>query len=492
MATTLTAATEPAASRRSRPKMLWDLSSLAFGQLISVLLGFAGFAWLARTLSPESYGLVEYVVGVTGLAAIVIEGGMGAIGTLQVSREPHRARELAASVPAARLLLALVIVPIAGFSSVAAGFDRTVTTLTWLFALSLFALPFKQDWLLQGLERMTLVAPAQALKSGVFALVVVVLVRESNDLLKIGLAEMIAAFLGAAYFLVVQHRLGVPPRLDLRFAHALSLVRTGASVGASNILWPFMVYAPVLLITNLAGGAEAAWLGGAQRIVVALVSFSALYFFNLYPLLGRCLREDREQWQRLMGSSFRLIAWASIGIALSIAVSAQAIVTTVFGAAYGPAAPVLAISVWILPLRLLSGHSRWTLLAAERQNALLFVEIACAAAIVLLCIAFIPRYGAAGAALAGVLGNVIGWRLAHVYAERSAGPMPGLRLVLIPLTGAITVAGLVWWADAPAVIEAVFAIGIYLAYMTLTAPGLVADAVRLAHAKRTVMDSGGR
>jgi O-antigen/teichoic acid export membrane protein len=66
------------------PRLFWDLSSLAFGQFLSMLLGFVAFAYLARTLSPESYGLVEYAVGLAGLAAFVIDGGLGPLGALGV------------------------------------------------------------------------------------------------------------------------------------------------------------------------------------------------------------------------------------------------------------------------------------------------------------------------------------------------------------------------------------------------------------------------
>ena len=78
-----------------------------------------------------------------------------------------------------------------------------------------------------------------------------------------------------------------------------------------------MLYAPILLVTSLAGSAEAAWLGSAQRIVFSSVSFSALYFFNLYPAISRELSKDRVGWERLMASSYRVIAWGSIAIALA-------------------------------------------------------------------------------------------------------------------------------------------------------------------------------
>lgn len=493
MSGTLTARADPApVEARRRPKMLWDLSSLALGHLLSVVLGFAAFAYLARTLSLESYGLVEYAVGLAGLAAIVLEGGTGPIGTLWVSREPGRARELAARVPMARLLLALVVVPLAGLSSVASGFDATSVALTWLFALSLCAIPFKQDWLLQGLDRMTHVAPGQVLKSGAFALGVLLLVRGPGDIVRVGIVEVAAAALLAAYLLLAQRRAAMPFSIDWRLSGAWELIRAGASVGASNMLWPFMVYMPVLLVTNLAGSAEAAWLGGAQRIVIALVSFSALYFFNLYPLMGRGLREDPGQWRRLMGSSFRLIAWASIGFAVATSVTAAAIVTVAFGSPFAAAAPVLAISIWILPLRLLSGHARWSLLAAERQHVLLGVESACAGAIVLLCVVLIPPYGAAGAALAGVLGNVIGWGLAHASAERHVGPLPGLGPLLPPVTAAMAAGGAAWVVEAHPLVDLALATVTYAACMRLTASDLFADAVRLAHAKKSVTDSDAR
>ena len=482
---------ETTVKRTSRPKMLWDLSSLAVGQLLSVLLGFAGFAYLARTLSPASYGILEYAVGLAGLAAIVIEGGVGSVGTLHVSRDRGRAPELAASVPAARLLLALLVIPLVGLSSLVSGFDRTVTTLIWFFAISLLAIPLKQDWLLQGLDRMTLVAPAQVLKSGAFALGVVLVVRGDDGILRIGLVEVAAAFISAAYLVGAQRAVALPVRLDLRLSRAWTLLRAGASIGASNMLWPFMTYAPILLVTNLAGSAEAAWLGAAHRIVVALVSFSALYFFNLYPLFGRGLREDREQWGRLISSSFRLIAWASIGFALATSLLAGTIVTAVFGAPFVAAGPVLAIAIWILPLRLLSGHARWTLLAAERQGVLLVAEIACAACIVILSLVLIPRYGASGGALAGVLGNVFGWTLAHVLAQRCVGALPGVRQLLLPSSGALLAGVLAWSIGGHALMTLALAMGTYAVYMGVTAADLFGDAVRLAHAKKEVMSTGG-
>src|SRR3970040_1089681 len=114
-----------------------------------MLLGFLGFAYLARALSPESYGLGEYAVGLAGLAAIVIEGGLGPVGALGISRDRSRASELAGSILTARFLLTLLLAPLVGLSTQLTGQDWRIAVLIWLYAVSLFAVPFRQDWLLQ-------------------------------------------------------------------------------------------------------------------------------------------------------------------------------------------------------------------------------------------------------------------------------------------------------------------------------------------------------
>jgi O-antigen/teichoic acid export membrane protein len=464
--------------------MVWDLSSLATGHVVSTILGFVGFAYLARTLSTESYGLVEYTVGLAGLGAIAIEGGMGSLGTLAVARDATRAPELALRIPVARFLVALLVVPLVGLSGYTAGVGSNLASLTWLFALSLFAIPFKQDWLLQGLERMSYVAPAQALKSAAFAAGVLVAIRGPGDLVSVGVVEIVAAFVVAAYFAAVQRALSIPVTLDARPLRVWPLIRSGAAVSISNVVWPFIVYAPIFLVTNLAGSTQAAWLGGVQRIVVALVGFSAVYFFSLYPAMAHSLSEDRARCQRLMESSFRVVAWASIGVAAGITLFAGPIITLAFGESFLPAARALSVYVWILPVRLLSWHARWMLLAAERQGALLLAETGCAATLVLSGLVLVPEYGATGGACSALLATTVGWGLAHVCAERFVGPVPRARRALLPTAAAAICVGAAWLSGGhPAVSLAIVMITCG-ACMRFGSRELVADVVWLANVKR--------
>jgi O-antigen/teichoic acid export membrane protein len=336
---------------------------------------------------------------------------------------------------------------------------------------------------------MNYVAPAQAVKSAAFAIGVLVAVRDGADLLPVGALEVLAATAGALYFVAAQRAVSIRPSLDLRWSRLWPLMRSGAVVGASNVVWPFIVYAPIFLVTNLAGAAQAAWLGSVQRIVVALVSFSALYFFNLYPLMARALSHQRHHWPRLIESSFRLVAWSTIGGALAIMLTSDAIVRAAFGPRFAAAGAVMAIYVWVLPIRLLSGHARWALVAAERQGVLLLTESGCAFTLVLGGVALVPTYGATGAAVAAVVATAIGWAFAHVGARRVAGPMPAVGGALLPAAAALLSAAVAWGGSKDQAGRLVIAVVVYGGCMWFAARDICSDIKWLAHAKRLVADS---
>ena len=465
------------------PKLVRDLASLASGQLTSMLLGFLTFAYLARVLKPEAYGAVEYAIAVAALAAIVIECGAGTIGVRELAKQPERGRELATSVPAARFIMAVLVAPLAALSTWLAGMEGTTATLVCLYALSLLAVPFKQDWLLQGFERMSQNALAQPIRTAVFAAGIFLFVHETSDLVTVGVVELAAVTAMAFFFLVAQHRWAAPFQWPVPLSTPLFLLREGAAVGLSNGLWVFMLYAPMIMLTSLAGTGGAAWLGAAQRLVISLVTLSFVYHFNLYPVITRTVSYDRGKWGRIMAASARLVAWAGIGLALVLTLLSADLMTFVYGAPFAAGATALSILIWMFPLRMLTGHGRWSLIAAGHQRYLLLGEIA--GAIVLLTVGFfaIPALEAAGGALALVSGIFISGFVTQVAVNRLVGPLSLFRYAGMPLAAALGGLAVAHAIDGSAWLQAAAGLAVYgLVALTQIRTGL-ADMHTIAFAK---------
>ena len=124
----------------------------------------------------------------------------------------------------------------------------------------------------------------------------------SDDLSLVGAVEFTAAFVVALYYLIAQHRLKVPLRISLGLRQIWPRPRRVGGECQHCRLDLHAIRADPARDQPVRHLAEAAWLGSAQRIVFSSVSFSGLYFFNLYPAITRTLK-DRIAWEQLMESS---------------------------------------------------------------------------------------------------------------------------------------------------------------------------------------------
>jgi O-antigen/teichoic acid export membrane protein len=369
-------------ARIPRFKLIKDLVALALGQLSSKLLGVVAFAYLARVLDPEDYGAVEYAIALAVIFGTIIEAGLGPIGAREIAALQERAMALGAQIPALRLVLAMAAIPAMGLFASWSEPRAQTEQLIWLYALAMFALPWKQDWLLQGLELMSAVALAQIIRMGAFAIGVVLLVDGPNDLVLVGAIEIVAASSGAAYYLAIQRAKSVPVRLAFPVGQLRLLLARGLPIGLTSMVWALMQYAPLVLLANLGSATETGWFAAPHRLIVSLLALSWIYHFNLYPVISRRLRADPEAFSHLLGASFRIVAWAGTAAALPLAILGGPILVAIFGDAFAAGGPSFALIIWTFPITLLSDHARWALIAAARVGPVLRLSILLAPAAV--------------------------------------------------------------------------------------------------------------
>lgn len=465
------------------PKLFRDLVSLMSGQATSMIIGFVTFAYLARMLDPADYGAVEFAIAIAAFAAIVIECGAGTIGVRELARRPEDAGKLAAQITVARLILAVVVLPLAGVAGWASGQAEAIQTLVWVYAFSLLAVPFKQEWMLQGYEKMHAAALAQPIRMGVLAIGVFVFVGPGTPMLAVGIVELFAVAAVTLYYLIAQWRWCAPFRFGWPMRDAVYFLREGLSVGLSNMLWAFMLYAPMFLLVAMVGGTEPAWLGATSRIVISLMTLSFIYHFNLYPVVTRTVTGDPEAWARVMRASARLVAWAGIGLALGVCLLAPELMAITFGPEFAAAAPAISVMIWMFPLRTLSGHGRWSLIAAGQQRYLLIGEILGASMLLLVGLIAIPLYGAAGAGAALLAGIAASGLVTQIAATRLIGPMAMVPAIALPMITAALIWGALMWWMAPGLPRALVAGGLYGAVMLTRFRPLMRDLARLGYAK---------
>jgi O-antigen/teichoic acid export membrane protein len=462
-------------------KFFRDLAVLVGGQVASKLIGFFAFAYLARVLDPEAYGSVEFVVGLAGLFATVIDLGLGTIGIRRAAADPEQRGNLAAQTSLMRFAVAVACALVMVIGVNLFGGSPALHGLVMLYAVSLLVSAWYQEWLLQSAGLMAHVAVAQVIRMSVFATAVLLLVHGVGDTVLVGAAEIGGVAAAAGYALHVQRRRIAPIRLWTSF-ESRSLLREAIPIGLGTMIWSAAQYAPLFIIGAFVGGAGTGFFAGANRLAASVATFSFVYHFNLYATASRLARTSGAALSKLMRSSFRATAWATVGGALAVALAARPIMTLIFGRDFAEAAPSLAILIWTVPVMFLSGHARWSLILAHSEIEVFRSQVVGLLTVVALGMLLVPTHGETGAAVAALGGNIGVWISSFALARYRNVETPPLLLAARPLLVAAALAFCTTFVTLPVWAEAGGALLLYVLIAPVIDRTLLSDTRHLAGA----------
>jgi O-antigen/teichoic acid export membrane protein len=409
------------------------------GEFLAKLLTFVSFVYLGRILGPEGYGRLEFVLAAMVFFTLPVDFGLGAYGAREVARNRSGAAELLRDVAALRLLLACGSFAVLSLVVALVPEGPEVKLLLLLYGLSLFGAPALLQWFFQGHDQMHWVALASIVRQGVFAGLVLLFLRPGTPLPWIGVCECVSVIVVAAVCLsVTRSRLGYTLPLPWRKpGRLLGHFHKAAPIGLSELAWVFLWYFATLLLALLVGGDELGWFGASHRVVMALHTFVWLYFFNLLPSLSRSTAAPAEHLQGLLHRSLVVTAWAGVFLGLVLTLFGRQLLTLAYGPGFAGAGSPFAVLVWMVPLALLSGHYRYTLIAYNLQKLEFYGTAAAAVVAAGLGLLLIPRYGALGASCVLLAANGVNCALAYAFVQRRVTRVPFHAQLVRPLLATI-------------------------------------------------------
>jgi PST family polysaccharide transporter len=417
-----------------------NFSLLAVGEVISKAFTFVAFVYLARQLGPAIFGTVEFALAVSLVFTRVVDGGFSLYGTREVAKNPGGVSRLASQVVAVQgvlalggftLLLGLVALIKAPWS---------VKQLVLLYGLTIFLTPLLVPWVFQGLDRMGVVAATTTIRWMTFAGGILLWIRGSEGAWRVPVVEVGALTCAAAFSLWMYRRSFGPIRPRLEPGASLALFRDALPIGMSQLLWVVRLYFATILLGLAVGGEPVGWFSAALRIVLAVNIFGVLYLYSLLPTLSRVAKEPREALQDIMLTSIPLVAWATVFVGAAGTAFAEPVIAAVYGAQYAEGAASLSILIWLVPLALLTGHFRYTLVAHDAQRLDLRCTALGAGTCVVLALILVPTHGPVGAAAAILASELVTWFVAYLFVRRRVVAIPvGRHLTRPLLAGALMV-----------------------------------------------------
>lgn len=451
----------------------------------SVALAAATSVILLRELGVVAFGVFATVTAIVGVVAGVTDAGLGAVGNRELARVTGRRRVAALEdVVVLRLLLTPTgTVAAAGFA-LAMGYGSTVVVGVLLagFGLTLLNVHLTLVQLLAVDLRLTAVAVLEVLRAALTLGAVAAAAALDAGLLwyfAVGIAVG-GALLALTPLVVRQARLVRPrPRRS-----ALELLREAAPLAVVVALNVVYFRALVVVTSQVGTPVDAGLYGASFRIVEMLAALPYLLLSTALPILAVDVQSHPERYARVQGRMTEAALIVGLGTAIVTAASAETVVPALGGDEYRAAVDVLRIQAFALvPLFLVTS---WTLGAVARGTTrpLVLANAAGLVLVVVVGVALVAAYGAEGAAVAAVGGEVA--LAALVYAAgagrgRGAGAASAGRVVRVLAAGvlAAAVAYALPWPLVAAVAAAVVYVVLLLVLRALP-PELAEQVRRLA------------
>jgi O-antigen/teichoic acid export membrane protein len=397
-----------------------NILRLFAGDFAAKSLQFVTFIYLARTLAPERYGVLEFALAATSYLLLAADCGLELWATREVSHE-RDIRRLAGRVLGLRLALgalayAIFVVLIPAFPNY-----PSLRALLLLGGLLVAANALSLRWALLGRERLAVVASSLVAAQLVSTVLVLLLVRDATGLIWVLVAraagEFALAGLYARQFVREAGGTPAPPTL----AGWRETIGPAAVIGAIQILGVLSYNFDSILLGILSGPAAVGLYGAAYKVVTVAVAATMTYYTGLFPALARTWIDGRVQFLEVAHRAFHLAALAALPVGVAGSILAGVAIEFLYGPAYAAAAPALRVLCWSAAFVSLRGTFRNGLTATGAQN----LDLRCAAIATTVNIGlnllFIPRFGMIGAATATVSADVVWFALAWYYFARRCG-----------------------------------------------------------------------
>jgi O-antigen/teichoic acid export membrane protein len=389
---------------------------VATGLERAVALGIA--LYLPRHLDLADYGRYAFVLSYLNLFQALPDAGLEAVLVVRLANAGAATAEVAGRGALVRLVTSLVGAGTGIALLALVGSDTTVVRAAGVWAVALLATaatPYRA--LLRARLAMGRYLALMAAQGGVALILLGFVVRAGG-----GLIEVMAAVGAANLSGLVLGRLlggaGARFRVDAGLGRALAAAAwplvgsTLALVAAQQVLQ--------IVLMREHGAAEMGLLGGAQKLTDAVNLLPSALMVSVLPALAVHIAAPGGAAAGAARDAARLLAVVIVPLAGGLAIWAEPLLATIFGARFVAAAPALRVLAGVTVLVATGTVVTNLLLAAGRQRWLLVVTAGSAVVMAGAGAVLVRAYGAPGAAAAMAGGMLVGQAaLAVLPATRS-------------------------------------------------------------------------
>lgn len=398
-----------------------NFSWLMAGNIISGGANFLLIVYVSRVLGVVAFGLWQFAQAFLMYLVLLVDSGFSVFGTREIAKEKNKAGIISLNIFAIRLLIGIIafIISLAILYSVPISSEiRSLFVFTFLL---LFYRALNADWVFQGLGKMEFIALARVLFSVFSFLLIILLVKSSNDLLKVPfvqfalgvLVSIILLWVLFRYFLSVSLSDLIPRYWRGYFLQAIPLC-------GSIVLMQIYNNLDTIMLGFMKGAAVVGYYTAAYRIFYIFAGIFSLWLATALPVVSKRIHEDKTKTEIFLEKYMRLTMLIIIPTTVFVFFASSLIINLFFGAEYKTASIALMVLIWaLLPLAIANIYGLLILIPAGYFKGFFWSVGAGALVNVILNFVLIPTFSYVGAAIATILAQIFAGLVAFFLSRKT-------------------------------------------------------------------------
>lgn len=371
-------------------------------------LAFIMTVMVPRYLGAAAWGRLYFAISLTTIFSIVVEFGLNALVTKEVSRHPGQSTTYlfsAAILKAGLWVLALAVM--AGAMGVSSYPTETrLAVLVLAVSVLVSSMSSLMVAVLQAHDRAGLVAVSSALEKAVYVALGVGALLLGYGVVAVALVMLAGALAGFALdvFWLLRLSRRVPIHEEWQGLQVRSVFKRAVPFFSVLVFGAVYFRIDVVMLSALKPDAVVGWYGSAYRLFETTNFIPEAFLFSLFPMICRFSAKDDRALALAAQKGLDLLLLAGVPIAVGTAVLADNVIGTLYGhTQYAQSVPVLRTLSIAIVLMYANGVFTYLLIASDRQHKLATTAGIAAVLNVGLNLVLIPPYGAMGAAVSTVL-----------------------------------------------------------------------------------------
>lgn len=389
-------------------KIVNNASWIIGGRIVQMLINLIVGLLTARFLGPSNYGLINYAAAYTAFFASFCTLGINSVLVKEFIDNPNEEGKIIGTALVFRgissLLSAMVIVCIVYF--VDAGDFITMLVVILSSVGMIFQVFEVINYYFQSMLQSKVTSIVSLIAYVVNATYKVILMITNQSISYFAFATSID-YICIAILLLFAYKKYNGNKLSFSWQYGKNLLRKSSHFILPGLMVSIYSQTDKIMLKQMISDAEIGYYSTAVSLCSIWCFILTAIIDSMYPSIMQANKTDEKLFYRRNKQLYAMIFYISLFVSLVFTVFAKLIIIVMYGAAYLPAVKPLRIITWYTAFSYLGVARNAWIVCQNCQKYLKYVYFSAAVSNVILNLIFIPLWGAAGAAVASLVAQVL-------------------------------------------------------------------------------------